>query len=293
MRAYEFGLPRHFAGGPPGVAIAGWLLRLAVLGYAIGMATAIFTKLGSGLGTFFFLEIGYTHPQVAPVERMGAYLLLGLAIAALIRPHWAFVLPIAVLVTAEALAQYFNGGFPFAEWVIYAHALRYGAPWALLVLFFAPLGRWMGPHNHLRVTGWVLRIAIATVFAIHGIEALLQHPRFIDYIIGTTHNLTGHYLAEATVVTMMRVIGVVDLVVAALVILKPHPAVLYWMAFWGLITALARVTTFGMGHHYEVWLRTAHFLAPIALYFVLRAQAQYRKAAAEAPQARGASPEPA
>lgn len=256
--------------------IAGWLLRLAVLGYAVGILSAVLGKLGSGLGTYFFLEVGYTHLEVAPVERMAAYALLGLAIALVIRPHWLLVLPIALLVTLEAVAHHFNGGFPFAEWVIYAHALRFGAPWALLVLLFAPLGRWLGPGWHLHATGWVLRIAIATVFAIHGIEAIMQHPRFIDYIIGTTHNFTGHYLSESTTVAIMRVIGVVDLVVAALVIIKPHPAVLYWMAFWGLITALSRVTTFGLGHHHEVLVRTAHFLAPIALLFILRARAAYR-----------------
>jgi len=278
MRIIELGLPPHFRGGPPGVAIAGWLLRISVLGYAIGMLVVILTKLGSGLGTYFFLEMGYTHPQVAPFERMAAYALFAFALAALVRPHWVIVLPIAVIVTAEACAQYFNGGFPFAEWVIFAHALRFGAPWALLVLFFAPLGKWIGPANHLHATGWVLRIAIATVFAVHGTEAFLQHPRFIDYIIGTTHNFTGHYLAESTVVQIMRVIGVVDIIVAILVIVKPHPAVLYWMAFWGLITALSRVTTFGVDHHPEVWMRTAHFLAPIALLFILRARSQYGRA---------------
>ena len=247
-----------------------------MLGYAIGILSAVLGKLGSGIGTYFFLELGYTHPQVVPVERMAAFALLAFAIAALIRPHWVFVLPIALLVTAEAMALHFNGGFPFAEWVVYAHALRFGAPWALLVLFFAPLGRWIGPGHHLRVTGWILRIAIATVFTVHGIEALMQHPRFIDYIIGTTHNFTGHYLAESTTVTIMRVIGVVDIIAAVLVIVKPHPAVLYWMAFWGLLTALSRVTTFGLGHHHEVFVRSAHFLAPIALLFILRAQAEYR-----------------
>jgi len=275
MNLREFGLPRHFRGGPAGVPIAGWLLRVAVVGYAIGVTAAILGKLGSGLGTYFFLEMGYTHPQVAPVERLAAYLLLALATAALIRPHWAFLLPVGLLITLEAAALKFNAGSPFSEWVVFAHALRYGTPFVLLFLFFAPLGRWLGPGNHLRATGWLLRIAIATVFAVHGTEALMGHPRFIDYIIGTTHNFTGHYLSEAATLFMMRVIGVVDLIVAALVIVRPHPAVLYWLAFWGLITALARVTTFGLGHHYEVFVRTAHFLAPIALLYILRAQAHY------------------
>ena len=287
MNLRDSGLPPHFREGPAAVPIAGWLLRLSVVGYAIGILSAVLGKLGSGLGTYFFLEWGYTHPQVAPVERMAAFGLLALALAALVRPHWITLLPVAVLVSLEAAAFRFNGGAPFAEWAIFAHALRYGAPIALLLLFAAPLGRWLGPEKHLSVTGWLLRAAAATVFATHGFEALMQHPRFIDYIIGTTHNLSGHFLTESTAIQIMRVIGVLDIAVAVLILVRPHPAVLYWMAFWGLITALARVTTFGIGHHHEVFVRTAHFLAPLAILYILRAQSHYREASHDAPETNG------
>lgn len=269
MRALQFGAPPAFRGGPAGVAAASWLLRLAVLGYAVGIISAIQRKLGSGLGTYFFLEWGFTHPQVAPVERLAAWLLLALAIAALIRPHWALALPIAVLVLLEAAAQYFNAGFPFSQWTFFAHALRYGAPAALALLYLGLLSRGLGPERHLRLIGWLLRAALATVFTVHGIEALMQHPRFIDYIIGTAYNFTGHFLSEAAAIQVMRAIGIVDILVAALVLVRPRPAVLYWMAFWGLITALARVTTLGLGHHHEVLVRSAHFLAPLAVLFIL------------------------
>lgn len=271
MRALEIGAPPAFRGGPAGATLASWLLRLAVLGYAIGMVSAVQRKLGSGLGTYFFLEWGFTHPQVAPVERLAAWLLLALAIAALLRPHWALALPIALLVTLEAAAQYFNAGFPFSQWTLYAHALRYGAPAALAVLYIGLLSRSLGPDRHLGLIGWLLRAAMATVFTVHGVEALMKHPRFIDYIIGTAYNFTGHFLSEAATIQIMRAIGIVDILVAVLVLVRPRPAVLYWMAFWGLITALARVTTFGVGHHHEVLVRSAHFLAPLAVLCILSA----------------------
>lgn len=287
MRIFDFGPPRHFRGGPPALTIADWLLRAAVVGYAIGVTAAIMGKLGSGIGTYAFLELGYSHPQVAPVERLAAFSLLALAIAAAVRPHWAFLLPVTIVILLEAAARWYNGGAPFTEWVILAHALRYGAPLGLLALYFSALSRWLGPDNHLRITAWVLRVAIAVVFAVHGAEALMKHPRFIDYIIGTTHNFTGHFPAESTAVQIMRVIGIVDIIVAALVLLRPHPAVLCWMAFWGLITALARVTTFGLDHHHEVFVRSAHVLAPVAVLFILRAQLHYRPTPADAPKAAG------
>lgn len=280
MSIREAALPAPFRGGPPGVSIAGWLLRVAVLGHALGVAYAILTKLGSGLGTYFFLEWGFTHPQVAPFERGAAYVLVALAVLAFLRPHWVFLAPIAAIIFLDASAHYFNSGFPFAEWVIGAHAARYTAPLALLALFFVPLGRWLGPANHLRAAGYILRAGLATVFFVHGLEAFLQHPRFLDYILMTTHNFTGYYMAEATAGMLLQIIGVVDIIVAALILVKPHPAVLYWAAFWGLITAFSRVTSLGVEHHYEVLLRFAHFLGPIALVCMLKAQRAYAAGAA-------------
>lgn len=279
----ELALPDLYRGGPSGVIIAGWLLRLAVLGYAIGIVFATLAKPGSGLGAYF-LEWGFTHPQTALVERMLACGLLALALAALIRPHWIVLLPIASLVALEAVAIHLNAGAPFAGLAPFAHALRYGAPIALTALYAAPLASRLGRERHLNATAWFLRIAIATVFVTHGLEALMQHPKFVAYIVGTTRNFTGHALAEATAIQIMRGIGVLDIAVAVLLLVRPHPAVLYWMALWGLITALARVTTFGIGHHHEVLVRSAHFLAPLAMLFILRALTQIRESAHDAPE---------
>lgn len=285
MRALDFGAPPALSSGSAGVAAASWLLRLAILGYAVGIVSAVQRKLGSGLGTYFFLEWGFTHPQVAPVERLVAWLLMALAVATLIRPHWSLALPITSLVFLEAAAQYFNAGFPFSQWTLLAHALRYGAPAALAVLYLGLLSRGLGLEKHLAMMGWLLRAALATVFTVHGVEALMRHPRFIDYIIGTTYNFTGHFLAEAAAIQIMRVIGVVDILVAVLVLVRPRPAVLYWMAFWGLITALARVTTLGLGHHHEVFVRSAHFLAPLAVLCILGAIQHGRGGRVHAPGA--------
>lgn len=268
--------PAAEAGGTFPLTIAGWLLRFAVLGFSIGIAATIFGKLGSGLNGYFFLEHGIPHGDIAPVERWVAVALVAVACAAFLRPHWGFLLPIAALIFLEAWARVFNGGAPFSEWTIYAYGLRIAAPLALAMLFSTELHRWLGARLALQGTGWVLRIAIAIVFTIHGIEAFLGHPRFIDYIIGTSWNLFGYDIAESTTRIIMQVIGVVDILVAAAVIIRPVRPVLYWMAFWGFITALSRVTTFGFSHHYEVLVRFSHFLAPLALLLILSALREMR-----------------
>jgi hypothetical protein len=269
LKAFLKGYPRRLAEGPPAVAAAGWLLRLAVLGYCVGAACTLFHKLGSGLGTYYFLEWDVAHPQVAYWERMAAYGLLGLGIAAFLRPHWVVLAPIAAVTIAEGWARYFNGGSPFSEWTLWAYALRYTAPLALALLFLSVPVRWTGPPAHLAAVAWLLRIATAVVFAVHGLEAILQHPRFIDYIIGTAENLGGFRVSETQAGVLLKIIGAVDIAVAALVLVRPFQAVLFWMAFWGLITALGRVTTFGPGVYFEVLLRFSHFLAPLAIWFLV------------------------
>lgn len=287
MKAFLMHPPAAMAGDRYELTVACWLLRVAVLGFCIGIAVTIFGKLGTGINGYFFLEHGIPHGDIAPVERWVAVALVAVAFAAFLRPHWGFLLPIATLILLESLARRFNGGAPFAEWTPLAYGLRIAAPLALAMLFSTELHRWLGAKLALQSTGWVLRIAIAVVFTIHGIEAFLGHPRFIDYIIGTSWNLFGYEIAESTTRIIMQVIGVVDIVVAAAVIIRPARPVLYWMAFWGFITALSRVTTFGLSHHYEVLVRFSHFLAPLALLLILSALRNMRSEAEAQPLPNG------
>lgn len=260
----------------PIVAIAGWLLRLAVLGHALGIAAAIFGKLGSGLGTYFFLEWGFSHPQVAVAERWAAWGLLVLAALACLRPWLVFLVPIALAIFLDAWARQFNGGAPFAEWTIGAHALRMLVPLALAALYLQ--WPWTGAVRDFqrRGTMWLLRAGLAVLFITHGFEALRQHPRFIDYLIGTADRWTPLELSEAAAVSLLRVIGVFDIVVGIAVLVRPWAPLLAWMAFWGFVTALSRVTSLGIEQYFEILLRTSHFLAPIAVLLLAKSLATRR-----------------
>jgi uncharacterized membrane protein YphA (DoxX/SURF4 family) len=256
--------------------LADVLLRLAVLGHALGIATAIYLKLGSGLGSYFFLEWGYSHPQVAQAERWVAAAVVALALLACWRPHAGLLIPLALAVLADAWARQFNDGAPFAEWTIGAHAPRYLVPLALALLWSARRGADPGGSRRAWTAGWILRIALAVVFITHGLEALRQHPRFIDYLIGTTDRWTPLEMSEATAVALLRGIGVVDVLVGCLAVLRPAPPVLVWMALWGAITAWSRVTSLGAEQFFEVLLRSAHLLAPLALLSLSLAQTKGR-----------------
>ena len=108
---------------------------------------------------------------------------------------------------------------------------------------------------------WVLRVAVAGEFLGHGVFALQGKADWIKW----TSQLTGADMATAA--TLITAIGVLDILVAAIVLLKPVRAVLLWAALWGAWTALVRPLV-GM----PVWdfvERWANWGAPLALLLLM------------------------
>jgi hypothetical protein len=81
---------------------------------------------------------------------------------------------------------------------------------------------------------WVLRIALFGEFAGHGVFALMAVPHFVALLTGSTG------MSAELAVPLLRVIGAVDLVIAAMALVRPTRIVLAYAAFWGLLTALSR-----------------------------------------------------
>ena len=245
------------------LAAASWLLRAAILIHAIGLVVVVFTNRPTAFGNLLFLEWEIDYARSVMIEKTTASVFLTLAVAAFVRPHWALLLPMALYIALEAGTRAMLGGEHFSGWALGAYALRYLTPVALLLLVTTFSGR-PSAINRVKMATWTLRIGIATVFLFHGLEAWLGHPRFVDLILGSTNNLLGIRLQEATAVSMLRAIGVVDLMVAAAVLVRPVRPVLAWTAIWGAITAFSRMTTLGSGAFTEVLDRASHMLAPLA-----------------------------
>ena len=260
---------RQYVMANPSVT-AGWLLRAAVLLHALGVFLIVFSSLQTSFGNLVFLEWGFSHAQAVQIERVTVSMYLGLAIWAFIRPHWLVLVPVAGYVFLEAHTAFAMGGSRYSDLALGAQALRYLAPMALLLLV-APLLRNQPKRTHLSVVNWLLRIAVAVVFSVHGWEALQGYSRFIDLIIGTASNILDVRIAEQDAVLILQGIALVDFAVAGAVLVRPRWPVLLWLAFWGLVTALSRVTNLGLGAYTEVLVRAAHMLCPLALGFLLLA----------------------
>lgn len=252
------------------IVAAGWVLRVAVLVHAIGFAAGIFARKGTGIGSVALMEWGTPHATIAFWERTAALVVLGAAVLLAVRPMASAALLICGAFLVESLGALRFGGYPFVEWVMYSQALRYLLP---LALFLFLLPAWIMRSERWRIEGtsWILRIALATVFIAHGLQAWHENPGFIDLLIGSTRRLIGYRLTESAAVSMLKVIAVVDIIVAVLVLVGRWRWLLAWLCFWSLITAASRMTATGWGAYTELLVRASHFMAPVAVWLLAMA----------------------
>ena len=169
-----------------------------------------------------------------------------------------YLLP-AFWLLANAQAIGLNGGKAFAELAIPAHATRFGLLIALAILF--------GQHpKNNQFVHWLIRISCGLTFAIHGWEALHLNPAFQDLLYFTA----GHVnidLPEWGCHGILRVIGIMDILLAISVVSVSNRRVLIWMACWGLITAASRPIALGFDVWPEFAMRLPNAVMPLLLIF--------------------------
>lgn len=111
-----------------------------------------------------------------------------------------------------------------------------------------------------KLIGWVLRVAVAGEFIGHGVFALQGKKDWINWfsIFGVSD--------AGMAAKILFFVGVLDIALAVLVLIKPMRIALLWMVLWGFWTALLRPIV-GM----PVWdfvERWANWGAPLALFFL-------------------------
>lgn len=108
---------------------------------------------------------------------------------------------------------------------------------------------------------WILRIAVAGEFIGHGVFALQGKKDWINWFSNFGISNVG------TATTILFLVGLMDIVLAILILIKPIRIALLWMVFWGFWTALIRPIV-GM----PVWdfvERWANWGAPLALLLLI------------------------
>jgi hypothetical protein len=212
------------------------------------------------------LGLGFLQPPARSLARRLDFALLGLLAG------WSFLLAI--------FSWLVNPGNPFHATDPAGHAVRYAAPLAL-ILFIAFPGR----EEESKIT-WILRWGVAGTFVGHGLCALWMKPSFIDLIVGTMNSFFGDpvltagsldALEEAFAVAASRqafaeaalpIIAIQDFILVALLLLpgKRIKTVALWMAVWGIVTAMSRMTAYGWDHWHDLALRICNGGIPLFLW---------------------------
>ena len=115
--------------------------------------------------------------------------------------------------------------------------------------------------DNSKLVNWVLRIAVAGEFIGHGVFALQGKKDWISWFANFGVSDPG------TAAQILFFVGLIDIALAILILIRPVRAALLWMVLWGFWTALIRPLV-GM----PVWdfvERWANWGAPLALLLLL------------------------
>jgi hypothetical protein len=106
---------------------------------------------------------------------------------------------------------------------------------------------------------YTLRIAVAMCFIGHGAFGIITKPVWCNYfaVFGISRGLSYQ---------LMPVAGTLDILLGIVMLAYPVRAILAWLVFWGIVTALLRPLS---GEPFAEFIeRAANFGAPLAFLFV-------------------------
>ena len=107
----------------------------------------------------------------------------------------------------------------------------------------------------------ILRLAVFGEFLGHGVFAIQGKESWIGWI----QQFTGFEAGLAT--RLLLTIGLLDVAIALIVLIKPVRPILLWAAIWGFWTALVR--PFIGEPIWDFVERSANWGAPLALYYLM------------------------
>ena len=249
-----------------------WTLRVSVSLQCLGFAREAWL-MGTPLFSFLWNApavggLGWPEATVIVIHQVAIWCLMFAAVSTLIRPCWPVLVPVAIWQLSQALANTWMGGEPFYQISLLSQSTRIVAPIGLLLL-----DPWPRPAvltaSRVAAAMRLLRVTIAVTFLAHGYESLALHPSFVDYVIVGSKRLFGWSITQGAAETVLLVIGAVDVAVALMMIVTRWRLVAYYMAFWGLITAVSRVLYGGMPGLewtcHQALTRACHAGVPLAI----------------------------
>ena len=116
-----------------------------------------------------------------------------------------------------------------------------------------------------QVINWILKIGVFGIFFGHGIYAIQVNQVWIPFLeaVGFSNNLAHQ---------IMPFIGILDIIIAISVLIKPLRFILIWAVFWAFLTALMR--PIAGGSIIDFIERSGNWATPLALFLLLKWKSQ-------------------
>jgi hypothetical protein len=268
-----------------------WCLRLVVVLQCIGLAGKYFLSTyesESDVYGFLFFDHGWPESVAQQIDDAGAITclvagLITVLCGLLFKPgrvssFVTFVSLLTVFVWFLAISiTHMLRGEPFALLSLGEHAVRYTVPFALAILLIPlRISNDMRPKSEFaernaafsqHLDQWamtLLVLASSATFLVHGYKAFVRYGPFTDLILLSDARWFGLELSQSTAESALVVIGIIDILVALLLITTRWRVIAIYMAFWGLLTSISRMTALGFAAWPETLIRAANWGAPLA-----------------------------
>lgn len=253
------------------------MATLQVLGYGFKAWTE-----GTTLSHYLFLNTLLSEQTCQYVSQGTVLLMAAMIIWSFFKwSPWPFF-TLGLLFLTEAIFRSVIGGQFAADYAIGAQAARY--LWLFAVGYALLLHRALDVQRTLPIIPTICRIGLALTFITHGIEALLQEPHFIDLIIVGSRRVPLFPDTESFARMSLIFIGIVDVLVGIFALWRPYRPLLYYMGFWGALTACSRILFNPTRGIFEALLRASHAGLPILIVLL---QGARQKQSSAGPSASG------
>lgn len=165
----------------------------------------------------------------------------------------------------ESLFRSLTGGDAAADVALFADAVRY--LWLFVMGYALRLERTLDIEASLPSVRLYLRFALALSFATHGLEAIFQLPGLFDFMVFAVHEFLPFPYSHVFARNALIIIGLVELVLAFLLILKPSRAVLLSLSIWAFVGAYAFAIINPSPYQgwFDAFLMAANYFLPILI----------------------------
>lgn len=253
------------------------VFRFTVVAYVIAFCLKL--KRGAVISSVLVVENGFSELFSFWVEKSVAILLLCCLVGIFFKSTYKISLwLITVFLVFYSLLSYFNGGKAFLELSLVSAVSK----WWLPILTLHAISYYY--KKEFKLNGlfvFAIQFSIFLIFLAHGIGCFLKNGLYIDYILGFFMDYTSISMKQSEAEQLLNIIGAIDVIVAVLVLIKPFKFLLYWLIFWGFLTALLRIMDASILNYVEFLIRVPHFGLPFALLLIRNFQDETSKVDAE------------